>query len=50
MALGYDVVVTTGWAVLDPDEHVIVLLFGADADQAAKDWNTDGYRILPVTL
>ena len=50
MALGYDVKVTTGWAVLGPDERVIVLLFGRDADRAAKDWNTDGYRILPITV
>ena len=50
MALTYEVSVTTGWAVLGADDRVIVILCGQDADQAAKDWNTDGYRILPVAV
>jgi hypothetical protein len=48
MALAHEVGVTTGWAVLGADERVVVVLFGRDADEAAKDWSSDGYRIRPV--
>ncbi len=50
MALAYEVDVTTGWAVLDADDRVLVILCGRDADQAAKDWSGDGYRILPINV
>jgi hypothetical protein len=49
MVLAYEVEVTTGWAVLGADDRVVVLLYGRDADEAAKDWSSDGYGILPVT-
>ncbi len=50
MALTYEVQVTTGWAVLGEDDRVVVLLCGRDADDVAKDWSSDGYRIVPVSL
>jgi hypothetical protein len=51
MALAYEEVhVCTGWAVLGADDRVVLILCGRDADQAAKDWSEDGYRILPVTV
>ncbi len=50
MALTYEVHVTTGWAVLGADDRVVVILCGRDAAEVAKNWNSDGYRILPVTL
>ncbi len=50
MALTYEARVTTGWAVLGADDRLVVILCGRDADDAAKDWSSDGYRILPVTF
>ena len=50
MALTYEVHVTTGWAVLGPDNRVVVIVSGRDADEAAQEWGSDGYRVVPVTL
>ena len=42
--------VRTGWAVLGTDDRIVVLLAGADADEAAKDFGREGYTILPVYI
>ena len=50
MATSAALATMTGWAVLDRDQRVRVILAGEDAPTAAKEWVEQGFLVLPVSL
>lgn len=45
-----DTALRSGLAVLGPDGRVVLVLFGADASDAAEDWKAEGYTVQPVAV
>jgi hypothetical protein len=45
-----DTALRTGLAVLGPDGRVVVVLLGADAPDAAEEWQAEGYTVQPVAV
>ncbi|HEV7886706.1 MAG TPA: hypothetical protein VGO92_04040 [Acidimicrobiales bacterium] len=45
-----DTLLHAGLAVLGLDGRVVLVLLGADADEAAEDWRAEGYTVQPVAL
>lgn len=45
-----DTALRSGLAVLGPDGRVVIVLLGADADEAAEPWRAEGYTVSPVVL
>lgn len=45
-----DTALLYGLAVLGPDGRVVVVLIGADADEAAEEWRAEGYTVSSVAV
>jgi hypothetical protein len=45
-----DTALRSGLAVLGPDGRVVLVLLGADAADAAADWEAQGFTVQPVAI